>query len=71
VAFVVFEEFRNRVFLGGKQNKFSWIPGMSHLATNTQGPGVDVMMTFFCDFPPFSAKKWAFSKTNNIINFFA
>jgi hypothetical protein len=23
VAFVVFEEFRNRVFLGGKQNKFS------------------------------------------------
>jgi hypothetical protein len=33
--------------------------------------GVDVMITIFCDFPPFSAKKMAFfSKTYAMINFF-
>jgi hypothetical protein len=25
-------------------------------------PGVDVMITIFCDFRPFSAKKWRFSQ---------
>jgi hypothetical protein len=34
-------------------------------------PGVDVMITIFCDFCQFSAKKMAFfSKTNVMINFF-
>jgi hypothetical protein len=33
--------------------------------------GVDVMITIFCDFCKFSAKKTAFfSKTNVMINFF-
>jgi hypothetical protein len=33
--------------------------------------GVDVMITIFCDFSQFSAKKLAFfSKTNVMINFF-
>jgi hypothetical protein len=33
------------------------------------GPGVDVMITIFCDFWQFSAKKLAFfSKTNVMIN---
>jgi hypothetical protein len=33
--------------------------------------GVDVMITIFCDFSPFSAKKMAFfSKTNVMINLF-
>jgi hypothetical protein len=35
-------------------------------------PGVDVMITIFCDFYPFSAKKLAFfSKTNVMITIFA
>jgi hypothetical protein len=35
-------------------------------------PGVDVMITIFCDFCQFSAKKLAFfSKTNLMINFFS
>jgi hypothetical protein len=35
-------------------------------------PGVDVMITIFCDFRQFSAKKLAFfSKTNVMINFFS
>jgi hypothetical protein len=34
-------------------------------------PGFDVMITIFCDFRKFSAKKLAFfSKTNVMINFF-
>jgi hypothetical protein len=34
--------------------------------------GVDVMITIFCDFCQFSAKKLAFfSKTNVVINFFS
>jgi hypothetical protein len=34
-------------------------------------PGVDVMITIFCDFRQFSVKKLAFfSKTNVMINFF-
>jgi hypothetical protein len=34
------------------------------------GPGVDVMITIFCDFWPFSAKKLAlFSKTNVMMTF--
>jgi hypothetical protein len=34
--------------------------------------GVDVMITIFCDFSQFSAKKLAFfSKTNVMINFFS
>jgi hypothetical protein len=34
-------------------------------------PGVDVMITIFCDFCQFSAKKLAFSsKTNVMIKFF-
>jgi hypothetical protein len=33
-------------------------------------PGVDVMITIFCDFRQFSAKKFAFfSKTNVMVNF--
>jgi hypothetical protein len=35
-------------------------------------PGVDDMITIFCDFYPFSAKKMAFfSKTNAMITIFA
>jgi hypothetical protein len=35
-------------------------------------PGVDVMITIFCDFYPFSAKKiGVFSKTNVMIAIFA
>jgi hypothetical protein len=39
--------------------------------TNSSGhPGVDVMITIFCDFCQFSAKKLAFfSKTNVMIQF--
>jgi hypothetical protein len=34
-------------------------------------PGIDVMITIFCDFWQFSAEKTAFfSKTNVMINFF-
>jgi hypothetical protein len=34
-------------------------------------PGVDVVITIFGDFPPFSAKKLAFfSNTNVMTNFF-
>jgi hypothetical protein len=34
-------------------------------------PGADVMITIFCDFSQFSAKKLAFfTKTNVMINFF-
>jgi hypothetical protein len=34
-------------------------------------PGVDVIITIFCDFRQFSAKKWAFfSKTNVMIKSF-
>jgi hypothetical protein len=37
-----------------------------------QTPGVDVMITIFCDFRQFSAKKMAFfSKTNGMITLFA
>jgi hypothetical protein len=36
------------------------------------GPGVDVMITIFCDFCQFSEKKLAFfSKTNVMITIFA
>jgi hypothetical protein len=31
------------------------------------GPGVDVMMTIFCDFPQFSAKKLAFFFNTNVM----
>jgi hypothetical protein len=38
--------------------------------TNSGHPGVDVMITVFCDFRQFPAKKWRFfSKTNDIIKF--
>jgi hypothetical protein len=36
----------------------------------TFSPGVDVMVTIFCDYCQFSAEKWAFfSKTNAVIKF--
>jgi hypothetical protein len=40
--------------------------------SQTVVPGVDVMITIFCDFRQFSAKKLAFfSKTNVVIKIFA
>jgi hypothetical protein len=33
-------------------------------------PGVDVMITIFCDVCQFSAKKWLFLTTNVVIIFF-
>jgi hypothetical protein len=60
-----------------KQSKLNWIPGGTQCwkLNATQfvrfEPGVDVMITIFCDFSQFSAKKLAFfSETNVMINFF-
>jgi superfamily I DNA and RNA helicase len=44
---------------------------LSEGKNNLARSGVDVMITIFCDFHQFSAKKMAFfSKTNVMINFF-
>jgi hypothetical protein len=49
--------------------KLGWATFWATFFTNTSGhPGVDVMITIFCDFRQFSAKKLAFfSKTNVMI----
>jgi hypothetical protein len=45
--------------------------GDTKIIVGVNRPGVDVMITIFCDFRQFSAKKLAFfSKTNVMINFF-
>jgi hypothetical protein len=48
----------------------SWQEDESVDHSQQLGPGVDVMITIFCDFRQFSAKKLAFfSKTNVVIKF--
>jgi hypothetical protein len=62
-------------FVGRRTPKISYVTKKRHdekmrfhKSTET---GVDVTITFFCDFRPFSTKKLAFfSKTNVMINFF-
>jgi hypothetical protein len=50
----------------------SWVTFWAIFADSSGHPGVDVMITIFCDFYPFSAKKLAFfSKTNVMITIFA
>jgi hypothetical protein len=34
---------------------------------NSERPGTDVMITIFCDFRQFFAKKWRFSKKNPML----
>jgi hypothetical protein len=56
---------------GGNDLKQEESNKANYLKKNKQNqPGVDVMITFFCDFCQFSAKKIAFfSKTNVMIHF--
>jgi hypothetical protein len=43
-----------------------------YISTILKPPGVDVMITIFCDLGQFSAEKLAFfSETNVMINFYA
>jgi hypothetical protein len=59
--------FTQRVF---SNDRFA--NAMSSQIWQPRKSGVDVMITIFCDFYPFSAKKLAFfSKTNVMITIFA
>jgi hypothetical protein len=47
------------------------VPCWNNASVNEDWPGVDVMITIFCDFRQFSAKKLAFFLNTNVtINFF-